>query len=72
MKRFPWIQSSNARFALAFGAAIGIGNAITRGLIENLGFLPGVLFGAAATALLALGFSVVLSAKLTPKTPAEK
>jgi ABC-type enterobactin transport system permease subunit len=67
MKKFTWIRNPQARFAVAMGAAIGMGHAITRGLTENLGMIVGLLGGAAATAILALGFMLVLSARIKPE-----
>ena len=70
MKKCFSINNPNARFALAIGAAIGLGQAISRGLTENLGTIVGFLGGAAATAILAVGFALILSALARSETSA--
>lgn len=60
-----WFYAKDAaqlRFAVVLGAALAFGNSITRVLTANFGALPGLALGAAATALLALGFSILFAA----------
>ena len=70
MKMFSWFQNPKMRFVVAFAAAMGFGHMVFRVLVENLGPVPGILGGLAATATLSLGFCLILGAVAKPKDSA--
>jgi hypothetical protein len=58
MKRL--LQNPNMRFSIALGATIGIGQALVRGLTENLGSITGLLVSLPLIAGIALAVSLLL------------
>lgn len=58
------MQNPRMRFAIAVGAATGIGHALIRGLTANLGPIAGLIVGVASVALITLGIALLLEAAM--------
>ncbi|MDX1946961.1 MAG: hypothetical protein SFU86_16280 [Pirellulaceae bacterium] len=56
-----FVKRPNLLFVVVLSISIGVGHTLLRVLTGNLSTLPGLVLGAAATALLALGLSLVFS-----------
>ena len=55
------LSNPKTRFLIAFGASMGIGHALFRGLTENLGPIFGLLVFLPSIALIAAGIALLLA-----------